>query len=101
MWYWIAEINRGGLLLQVAIKGTDDAGSAVGVSGTQTLRFSKDDIKGGLYYTTSNGSGIMRFDLASTTPTAVQFLGTGLTNGTCVGCHAVSRDGRKVVAEAG
>jgi hypothetical protein len=44
----------------------------------------------------------MRFDFASLTQTtAQQFIGTQLTGGTCVGCHALSRDGKKVVAEAG
>src|SRR5215471_2308425 len=102
-WHWIAETNRGGAPLQISIKGTDDNGSGVGASGAMTMQFSKDNINGGLYYwTTSNGTGIMRFDFASTTQTAaVQYLGTQLTGGTCVGCHALSRDGHKIVAEAG
>ena len=44
----------------------------------------------------------MRFDFASTTQTmATKFIGTELTGGTCVGCHALSRDGTRIVAEAG
>ena len=44
----------------------------------------------------------MRFDFASTTQTMAQkFIGTELTGGTCVGCHALSHDGKKLVAEAG
>src|SRR5262249_5912184 len=33
--------------------------------------------------------------------TGTQFVGQQLTGGTCVGCHALSADGNKLVAEAG
>ena len=103
VWHWIAETNRGGAPLAVSLRATDGQGGGVGTSNTVALSFSRDDIHGGLYYwTTSNGTGIMRFDFASTTQTTAQkFIGTQLTGGTCVGCHALSRDGAKVVAEAG
>ena len=99
-WHWIAETNRGGAPLNVLIKGTDDAGSAVGVSGMQTVQFSKDNINGGLYYwTTSGATAIMRFDFASTTQTtAAQYL-TAPAGAQCIGCHALSHDGKKLVAE--
>ncbi|MCA1664305.1 MAG: hypothetical protein LC659_08570, partial [Myxococcales bacterium] len=103
LWRWIAETNRGGSPLLVSIRATDGKGGGVGTSGNISVSFSHDDINGGLYYwTTSNGTGIMRFDFASTTQTVAQkFIGTNLTGGTCVGCHALSRDGKKLVAEAG
>ena len=100
VWRWIAETNRGSSPLFVSIKGTDENGTAVGTSGRLSLSFSKDNINGGLYYwTTSNGTGIMRFDFASTTQiAATRFLSA--PGGTqCIGCHALSRDGRKLVAE--
>jgi hypothetical protein len=102
VWHWIAETNRGSQV-QVKIRGTAAAGGTVGASTDLNVSFSADDIDGGLYYwTTSNGTGIMRFDFASTTQTeAERFLGTQLTGGTCVGCHALSRDGSKLIAEAG
>jgi len=67
------------------------------------MQFSKDDVRGGLYYwTTSNGTGIMRWNFGNTTATtAERFIGTQFTGGTCVGCHALSRDGTKIVASAG
>jgi hypothetical protein len=103
VWHWIAETNRGGAPLTVSVLSTDGKGGGVGTSGTVSVSFSQDDINGGLYYWTTSGStGIMRFDFASTTQnTAQQFIGTQLTGGTCVGCHALSHDGKKVVAEAG
>jgi hypothetical protein len=102
VWRWIAETNRGGDV-QIKLRATAAAGGTVGASAGLSLAFSRDDIDGGLYYwTTSNGTGIMRFDFASTTQVdAERFLGTQLTDGTCVGCHALSRDGSKMIAEAG
>jgi hypothetical protein len=103
VWRWIAETNRGGAPLSIKVRATDGNGGGVGTSKPVALSFSRDDINGGLYYwTTSNGTAIMRFDFASSTQTtAQQFISTQLTGGTCVGCHALSRDGKKVVAEAG
>lgn len=103
VWSYIAETNRGAGPLQLTVRGTDDNGTAVGKSATFTMQFSKDDVRGGLYYwTTSNGTGIMRWNFGNTTATtAERFIGTQFTNGTCVGCHALSRDGTKIVASAG
>ncbi|CAN5878720.1 hypothetical protein BH11MYX3_BH11MYX3_26440 [soil metagenome] len=101
-WSWIAESQRGGNAVTWSIRGTDDAGTGVGTSTEMKLKFAPQDLTGGIYYwTTSNGS-LMRFDFASTTQTVAQpFVTTAMTGGTCVGCHALSRDGKKLVAEAG
>jgi hypothetical protein len=103
VWSTIAETNRGVGPVTLTVRGTDDAGTAVGTSAAFTMSFSKDDVAGALYYwTTSAGTGIMRWDFGDTTATTAQkFIGTQYTGGTCVGCHALSRDGLKIVASAG
>lgn len=102
VWSWIAETQRGGAPLTWHVRGTDDAGTAVGTSADFAIRFAPDDVTGGIYYWTTTKRAIMRYDFASTTQTvAEQFIGTEMTGGTCVGCHALSRDGKKMVAEAG
>jgi Tol biopolymer transport system component len=103
VWSYVASTNRGGAPVQLTLRGTDASGTAVGTSTSINISFSQDDINGGLYYwTTSSGTAIMRYDFASTTQTAAtQFIGTQFTGGTCVGCHALSPDGTKLVAEAG
>jgi hypothetical protein len=104
LWTWLALSAQGGAPVSWSMRATDDAGSKVGSSPTSsTIKFSADSISGGIYYwTTSNGTGIMRYDFASTTQTAAdKYLGTELSGGTCIGCHALSRDGTKLVAEAG
>jgi hypothetical protein len=78
----------------------------VGSSGDIHLAFSHDDVRGGIYYWKAaggaGGSAIMRFDFGSTTQTAAErFAGPEKAGGKCVGCHALSRDGTKMVAPAG
>lgn len=102
VWRWLAETNRGTEPVTWSIRGTDDTGTGVGSSTAMALRFAPEDLTGGIYYWTTTLRAIMRYDFASATQTvAQQYLGTELTGGTCIGCHALSRDGTKMVAEAG
>ncbi|MEJ7597853.1 MAG: hypothetical protein WKG01_08100 [Kofleriaceae bacterium] len=105
VWNWIAETNRGGADVAVRVRGTDDAGSGVGTSGDIKVAFSVENMKGGIYYWKAAGGGesaVMRYDFGSTTQTAAErFLGPDKAGGKCVGCHALSRDGSKLVASAG
>lgn len=102
VWAWIAESHRGTTPLTWRLRATNDAGTGVGTSGDFTISFAPDDLSGGIYYWTTSTGSIMRYDFASSTQTvAEKFIGTEATGGTCVGCHALSRDGKKLVAEAG
>ena len=103
LWASVAQSNAGQGQVQLFIRGTDDNGTSVGASQTFHLQFSKDDIMGALYYwTTSGKTAIMRWDFGGSTTTAVQYLTPTNTDGTtCVGCHALSSDGTKLVASAG
>jgi hypothetical protein len=126
LWSWIAETNRGGDPLTVTVRGTTDDGAAVGSSKSTHLSFSFDDIQGGLYYweigaddaCVNSGSGssgpgcsaahdstaVVRFDFAAGDDSGTTFLtpqSPGSSGGTCIGCHALSRDGTQLVAEAG
>jgi hypothetical protein len=113
VWRQIAETNRGTGPVTVTVQGTDDTGTAVGKSASAQMQFSKDDVRGGLYYWTTSqvdtqaGSprtAIMRWDFASTTQVVAEpFIVPRLAGDgkTCVGCHAISRDGNKLVATLG
>jgi hypothetical protein len=103
LWQWIAETNRGGDSLTVRTRGTDDAGTGVGTSGDISLAFSYESVKGGIYYwKASGGSSVMRYDFGNVAQTAAEkFVGPEKANGKCVGCHALSRDGTKMIASAG
>ena len=101
-WLWITQTNRGGQPVSVTLRGTDDSGTQVGTAASLSIAFSRDDLTGGLYYwTTSNDTAIMRFDFTSASQsTGEKFVGPEVAGGECIGCHALSRDGRKMVAEA-
>jgi hypothetical protein len=102
VWRWLAQSNRGGPPLAVTVRGTDGHGGAVGTSNHVALSVSQDDVAGGLYYWTTAGQGaIMRVDFATDAPAAKKFVGPEIADNVCVGCHALSRDGTKLVAEAG
>lgn len=123
VWQWIAESNRGGVV-QVVVRGTaDQAGAvadgqaagagtgaeahAVAASAPISVQIGQDDIRGGIYYwttsdTSNSSTAIMRFDFASPSQrSAERFIGTEQTGGECVGCHALSRRGDKLVTATG
>ncbi|HVU50433.1 MAG TPA: hypothetical protein VHL80_07085 [Polyangia bacterium] len=101
VWTGLAETNRGADPLTLTVRATDDAGAGVGGSRAQTLRFAPADVRGALYYwTTSQGSAIMRWNFGdSTRTTAERFAGPEASGDPavfCVGCHALSHDGGKM-----
>jgi hypothetical protein len=102
VWTGLAETNRGGAPLALTVRATDDAGAGVGHAATHTMRFAPADVRGGLYYwTTSQGSAIMRWSFGDVSRRqAERFAGPEATRDPsvfCVGCHALSRDGGKMV----
>ncbi len=103
LWSSIAVSNAGQDAAKLTVRGTDDSGTSVGASASTQIRFSRDAILGGLYYwTTSGKTAIMRWDFGGSTTTAQPYLTPTNTDGnTCVGCHALSLDGTKLVASAG
>jgi hypothetical protein len=103
VWRQIAETNRGLGALTVSVRGTDDAGTGVGKSGSIAVSFSKDDLRGALYYWSTTLKSIVRWNFGSTSQTMAETVvepkdGDGTT---CVGCHALSRDGKKMVSTLG
>jgi hypothetical protein len=92
--------SAAGASLQLSIAGTAGAGEAVGRSGALTLHFSPEDVRGGMYYFSTTRYGVLRLPFGG--QRAVPFLaglgGTDTSVNRCIGCHAVSRDGRKVAA---
>ncbi len=103
IWLWLAETNRGGEAFEVKVRGAADTASTVGTSGTISIQISKDDIDGTLYYwTTSGGTRIVRYDFGAAAQTPETVLGpSNVSANKCVGCHAISHDGRKIMASAG
>jgi WD40-like Beta Propeller Repeat len=69
-----------------------------GSAPPHSLSFSPEDVEGGLYYWSTTITGIYRVPLGA--KTATPFITNGNEFG-CSGCHAVSRDGKKVALEFG
>jgi hypothetical protein len=117
----LADSSREGQEVTLRVRGTDDEGNAVGVSAEQTLSFARTDVRGALYYwRTTLPVGIMRVDfgttalepepflladdprlMLSTNPAADPPRDAVEPNDACVGCHALSRDGSRIVASQG
>ncbi|HLT31939.1 MAG TPA: hypothetical protein VK013_18010 [Myxococcaceae bacterium] len=100
LWRWLSETNRGATPLTVQVRGTSESGGPVGTSEPIRLQIARTELRGALYYwTTSGDSGIMRYDFAGPADAeATRVLGPSDGNGSCLGCHALSRDGKKLFA---
>lgn len=105
VWKFLAESNRGGDQVKLTVRSTTDAGDGkVGVSNPISIQFAPDELKGALYYWTTKetATGVMRYDFAGTGAQEASrvLLKDNIDPGvTCVGCHALSRNGKKLVAE--
>jgi hypothetical protein len=109
----IAESNRGVDPVTLAVRATDEAGN-VGKSASISVQFAGDRVDGAIYYWTTTSTAtqqpsIMRFDFGSQSALAAVLQpsdlpddgGNAHANTTCVGCHALSRDGKRMVASKG
>src|SRR5205823_4906476 len=70
-WNAVAQSSAGVGPVTYRVRGASRTSGAVGASATQTIEFATEAIMGGLY---SGSAGAM----------------------TCVGCHVLSRDGRRI-----
>ena len=92
-WRWIAESHAGGSLT-FSVRGLrrDDPG-VVHRSRDITLYYSESEVLGALYYWSTGAQGVMRATLSSAVATKFY---SPPDDGTCVACHTVSRNGRRM-----
>lgn len=96
-WELLATAGRNDEPLQYTIRGLGGSGNAAGTSGTNSLTFAGDDMLGGIYYWSAGAGAIMRYEFGRRGQTAETYLSVAQTGGTtCVGCHALSRDGKRI-----
>lgn len=96
-WNELVPYARGTEPVTYTLRGVDGAGR-VGSSEVHTIAFSNQDIRGGIYYWNTGGTGrVQRYDwgLPNTPPDT--FIDGFQAGATCVGCHVVSRDGEQMV----
>jgi hypothetical protein len=85
-----------GVDLAVRVRGIASAAPSTFVESSESVRIAAEAVRGGVYYWNTSKAAIMRFDMSTPTVAPEQFYPQVGQSG-CVGCHAVSRDG-KVVA---
>ncbi len=98
-WDILATAGRGDEPVAYTLRGLDGSASApvAGASAAHTLQFSSDDVTGGIYYWNAGAGQIMRYDFGLRGGAAESFLTVAQTGATtCVGCHALSRDGSRI-----
>ena len=100
-WNDIANTNRDGAPVKVTVRATPASLMCVTASPQSvSVDFAKDDLSGGIYYwqsatyggTAGKTGGIYSHDFGTFDPTPTPFYTSG-GQGTCVGCHTLSRDG--------
>lgn len=81
--------------ITVSVDGVNGPGEVNPSRNTTSFSFSSDVVTGAIYYWSTADSGIMRLPVGDTAPE--RFFTFGTPPGTpCVGCHTVSRDGRRM-----
>ncbi|MCS6912093.1 MAG: hypothetical protein RMK29_07085 [Myxococcales bacterium] len=93
-WKLLQQVARG-RTVKWAVRGTADGGGT-GTSGSFDLSFSEEDMRGGIYYWAAGAGSIMRYDFGLRRQRAEAFYTPLQAVATCVGCHALSRNGKRI-----
>lgn len=98
-WQWIAESNRGeGVDFTVRAVDEDDN---VWQSQTIRLLFSPTEVQGAIYYWSTGTAGIMKGLVSSPFPEKFYTDPEASDSDTCVACHTLSRDGKRLAVGYG
>jgi len=99
VWDFIAKSNKGGDAVKITVRATTDGMCATPSMNSVNIAFAEQDLNGGIYYwkstISSSGTGgqIWAKEFGNSIPEE-QITGNGQLNGTCYGCHSLSRDGK-------
>lgn len=100
MWKFVADQNRGLDPVNITVRGTTDGVCASTSTSSVRLSFASDDILGAIYYwkstVSANGTGGQVWVKSWGDQTPEQDV-TSKYGSTCNGCHALSRDGQRMV----
>ena len=96
----LASSNQGRGPVALTLRGSDEAGT-FGQSANFQIEFAEKRMDGAVYYWTASAPpSIMRFDFGSAQAEPQRFVRASdveANGSTCVGCHALSRQGDKVI----
>lgn len=94
-WDWIAEANRGAdvtVEVSALAAGSEEAWTSRPI----TLSFSDSAVEGAIYYWSTGAEGVMKALISDTNPVKFYSVPEGAEKATCVGCHSLSRDGKRL-----
>ncbi len=105
VWDFIAKSNRGGDAVKITVRATTDGMCATTSQNSVNIAFGEEDVNGGIFYWKSSitmggvGGNIWAQAFGSSIPEEqiTGVVGTNLANATCFGCHALSKDGKRMV----
>ncbi len=103
-WEFLANANRGGEPVAISVRGTTSGACASTSVDSVNLSFASEDLLGAIYYwkstVTSNGTGgqiwVKSFGDSNPEQQVTGVAGSALA-ASCNGCHALSRDGQRMV----
>jgi hypothetical protein len=100
-WDWIAESNRGEAV-KLTVAGVDQSDPAdLWQSRAITLEFSDAEVEGAIYYWSTGTEGVMRALVSDPIPIKFYTDPAAADSGTCVACHTLSRDGKRLAVGYG
>jgi hypothetical protein len=100
-WDWIAESNRGASVT-LTVSGLNAAApQQVWQSKSITLLYSAAEVEGALYYWSTGSAGVMKALVSDRLPQKFYTDPTATDANTCVACHTLSRDGKRLAVNYG
>ena len=97
-WGYLARSNAGGEV-ELTVSGLDLAAPGrVWASTPITLAFARASVEGAIYYWSTSSEGVMKGVISQPAPSKFY---TQPPDQTCVACHTVSRDGRRMAVGYG
>lgn len=80
--------------VDVGVRSSSPAG--VGTAAARKLSFGDEELSGGLYYWAAASGSINRYDFGKRGQTAEKWYTAQQSGSTCVGCHVLSRNGKRI-----
>lgn len=97
---WPMLSTRRGGIVRWQVRGADDTGAMLGVSPSRALHLSVEDVTGGMYFWNASAASVRRAEFGRSDRLVENFVDARTRDvgaSICVGCHAVSRDGSRLM----
>lgn len=100
-WDWIAESNRGNAVVLTVTALSQASPQTAWQSKPVTYHFSAAEVEGGIYYWSTGSKGIMKALVSDRQPQKFYTDPAAPDADTCVACHTLSRDGKRLAVGYG